>query len=124
MDVCPKSRSWNATTHPGVGSVGVDNANADYASSASHFFRLYADILMLFATQRQSLHNSRIGFAALSEFLQGKSIVVILVHLIEYFIDSLLRRILVLRWLLTLKITNSILDGCISLFGRGCADVA
>lgn len=70
---------------------------------------------MLFAAQRQRLYDPRIGFAAFPEFLEGEPIVVVFVHLIEYLIDPLLRRILVFRWLLTLKITNSLLDDCMLL---------
>jgi hypothetical protein len=57
----------------------------------------------LVAAQAQRLHDPRIRLAAIPELLESQTIVVILVHLVENLIDSLLRRVLVLGgWLLTL----------------------
>jgi hypothetical protein len=62
---------------------------------------------MLFGTQSQRLHNPRIRLAALPELLQGEAVVVVLVHLVEDLVDSLLGRVLVLGRLLALQRTKS-----------------
>lgn len=61
--------------------------------------------ISLVTAQTKSLHNSRIGLTSISKFFQSQFIVMILVHLIKYFINSFLRRIFILRLgLLTLKL--------------------
>jgi hypothetical protein len=62
---------------------------------------------MLFGTQGQRLHNPGIRLAALPELLQGEAVVVVLVHLVEDLVDSLLGRVLVLGRLLALQPTKS-----------------
>lgn len=61
----------------------------------------------LIATQWERLDNARVCFAALAELFECQSIVVILVHLVEDFVNALLRCILVFRLRgLTLKYNN------------------
>lgn len=58
----------------------------------------------LIAAETQRLNDSRVCFAAVAELLQRQTVVVILIHLIKDFIDSLLWRVFIFRdWLLTLR---------------------
>lgn len=58
----------------------------------------------LIAAETQRLNDSRVCFAAVAELFQRQTIVVILIHLIKDFIDSLLWRVFIFRdWLLTLR---------------------
>ena len=60
-------------------------------------------ILMLFGADGQRLDNPGIRFASFPKFLQGKAVVVVLVHLVEDFVDPFLGRVLVFGRLLTLQ---------------------
>lgn len=65
----------------------------------------------LLAAQGQRLDNSRIGLATFSKLFQREFVVVVLIHLIEDFVNSFLRRILVFGlWLLSLKHVISCLE--------------
>lgn len=58
---------------------------------------------MLFASSEgERLDDPGIGLAALSELLEGQTVVVVLVHLVEDLVDSFLGRVLVLGRLLPL----------------------
>lgn len=61
------------------------------------FFVFFICICCLITAQAQRLNDSRIRFTAISEFLQREFIIVIFIHLIENFIDALLRCIFIFR---------------------------
>lgn len=65
---------------------------------------------VLVTAETQRLHDPRISLRAIAKLVQRKTIVVILVHLIENLVDSLLRCVLVFELRLLTLYTRSMAD--------------